>query len=332
MGKRYIDGINVFSSDELQYKFDPVEDANGSESVVLTEKILGERDVRLIRHNWAMHAMYHSLQMYKFAYIYSGAFLIYVDGKPTRVGSGALCIVPPGVVQKFTIDYGEKDMSDMVMINILLRASKIGELLPSVFARRSPVSDYLSETRYESRFSKFLILHSPSEMTREIAGVFFEEVTAAEEKNRSSETAYCLLNALLLSYLRDGECRCEFSVSETDNADPVNRIIACIQSEFRNITLAALCERFHYTPSYICRIVKKHTGMTFKEYLNGERLDGACKDLVLTEKPIQAVAADAGFRTLEHFYRLFRKKYGTTPQRYRRQAKNVMLSVPPEGQ
>ena len=145
------------------------------------------------------------------------------------------------------------------------------------------------------------------------------------DKKQSMDSACCLLCGLIFSYLKTPGYRAEASDTQTGSTNAVNRIIRCIQTDFRNITLDTLCRQFHYTPSYSCRIINQHTGMTFKEYLSNERLDYMCKNLILTDRPIREIAFEAGYQTLEHFYRVFHKKYGMTPLEYRTDAQKKLL-------
>lgn len=314
MKNKYLESLLQLRPKDLVYKYEKGGIPENHDNVVITERFIGNRAVTVSQHTWNMHAMYHSLKMYKLAFVYSGTFTVYVDGKPSRVPKGSMCIVPPDIIQKFTIDYNENN-TDAVMINILVRTSSVKNVLSPILSKKNEVSDYLNKTLVNGIFPKFMILNSPSEFTFEIAEAFFSELLSSNE----SETAFCLLNALLFSYLK-GDYKTEYSVTNTDRTEPIYRILNCIQTEFRTVTLDDLCKRFHYTPSYICRIIKKHTGMTFKEYLSSEKLICACRELSVSDKPINVIAAESGWQTLEHFYRVFKKKYGVTPLQYRENA------------
>lgn len=314
MKNKYLESLLQLRPKDLVYKYEKGGIPEDHDNVVITERFIGNRAVTVSQHTWNMHAMYHSLKMYKLAFVYSGTFTVYVDGKPSRVPKGSMCIVPPDIIQKFTIDYNENN-TDAVMINILVRTSSVKNVLSPILSKKNEVSDYLNKTLVNGVFPKFMILHSPSEFTVEIAEAFFSELLSSKD----SEASFCLLNALLFSYLK-GDYKTEYSVTNTDRTESIYRILNCIQTEFRTITLYDLCERFHYTPSYICRIIKKHTGMTFKEYLSSEKLICACRELSISDKPINVIAAESGWQTLEHFYRVFKKKYGVTPLQYRENA------------
>ena len=55
-------------------------------------------------------------------------------------------------------------------------------------------------------------------------------------------------------------------------------------------------------------------------WLQEKRLERACHLLQHTEKPISDVVLESGFVNLAHFDKLFKKQFGITPLKYRRQS------------
>ena len=325
MNQRYIRYLNTFTSEDLVHKFDTFIPESGENCLVLNDKRFGNSDIVVTKHDWRMYAMYHSLTLLKFAYVVSGTFMIHTEGKPTVLPTGSLCIVPPDTVQKFTIDYSQPDTENTVMFNILVRASEVKRLFPALFEKNNAVSDYLSHALSGDSCPKFMVLKSPSEFTNDIALLCYSELMRARENDESRSCGCDLVSALIKSYLVSSESVIETALGTNDEKDPIGRILQNIRQNFKTVTLEDLCDEFHYTPSYICRIIRKYTGMTFKEYLNDEKLDNFCRELMLTEKSIHTLAEEAGFHTLEHFYRVFRKKYGMPPARYREVLQNQLL-------
>lgn len=82
-------------------------------------------------------------------------------------------------------------------------------------------------------------------------------------------------------------------------------------------TLASLCERFHTNRTTLSRRIRERTGMTPMQYIREERLRQSLPDLLFTFLPIGDVARKYGFSDPNYYIRLFRQRYGKTPQQYR---------------
>jgi AraC-like DNA-binding protein len=73
----------------------------------------------------------------------------------------------------------------------------------------------------------------------------------------------------------------------------------------------------HVTPAAFSRFFKRETGKTFSAYVSDVRCSEACLQLRRSARPVALVAEDCGFRSLSHFNREFRARFGTTPRAYR---------------
>jgi len=84
-----------------------------------------------------------------------------------------------------------------------------------------------------------------------------------------------------------------------------------------DLSLAALCTRFHTNRTTLSRQIRERTGMTPMQYVREERLRQSLPDLLFTFLPIGEVAEKYGFADANYYIRQFRQKYGKTPQQYR---------------
>lgn len=85
------------------------------------------------------------------------------------------------------------------------------------------------------------------------------------------------------------------------------------------ITLGQVAARTHYSIPYFCRKFKTETGMHFVEYLEQVRATEACRLLADTNARITDIAARVGYRDIESFQRMFRRRCGMSPSTYRNQ-------------
>ena len=71
---------------------------------------------------------------------------------------------------------------------------------------------------------------------------------------------------------------------------------------------------------YFCKVFRKATGKTFTQYLSEVRVAKAKKLLLNTHLRISEVAFEAGFQSITHFNRIFRKLTGQSPSGFRETA------------
>lgn len=74
------------------------------------------------------------------------------------------------------------------------------------------------------------------------------------------------------------------------------------------------------TPAF-CRYFKKHTRMTFTEFVNQYRISQA-RTLLLRDSCISAISDASGFQNISHFNKLFKRSTGDTPSAFRKKYAN----------
>ena len=68
------------------------------------------------------------------------------------------------------------------------------------------------------------------------------------------------------------------------------------------------------------KFFKSHMGAGFIEYLNDYRLTMSERLLRSSDDPVTEVAEKCGFDNLSYFNRIFKRKYGQSPGRWRQTA------------
>ena len=89
-----------------------------------------------------------------------------------------------------------------------------------------------------------------------------------------------------------------------------------------NITLSHIAANARLNHTTLTELMKKEFGCTAIEYLMRYRVNVAKKQLAFTEVPIKDIASMVGFKTVQHFGRIFKSYIGVTPAEYRKQAVN----------
>jgi AraC-like DNA-binding protein len=106
-----------------------------------------------------------------------------------------------------------------------------------------------------------------------------------------------------------------------DEPPLVSRARAVIEERSaENLSLDEIAESVHTSTFHFCRIFKRATGMTFTQYLSMVRVAKAKKLLANPQARVSEVAFEAGFASLTHFNRIFRRIAGQSPTEFRRKA------------
>ena len=83
------------------------------------------------------------------------------------------------------------------------------------------------------------------------------------------------------------------------------------------ISLGDVAHAVNTSTFYFCKMFKKSTGLNFTDYLSRVRVEKARNLLLNPNLRISEVAFAAGFQSLSHFNRVFRRIAGQSPTRYR---------------
>ena len=92
-----------------------------------------------------------------------------------------------------------------------------------------------------------------------------------------------------------------------------------IESRFdESITLPDIAKAAGMNHTTLTALMKEELGLTAIEYLMKYRITVAKKQLEFTSVPIKDIANMTGFKTVQHFSRVFKAQNGTTPAEFRK--------------
>ena len=106
----------------------------------------------------------------------------------------------------------------------------------------------------------------------------------------------------------------------TDETIPDERLTAMqnyIQANYQTVTLEDMAKQFHLSEPYISKYIKEKSGKTFVELVQNVKMKKARTLLKNGNMTVENIAYAVGYQNVEHFNRLFKKKYGMTPVQYR---------------
>ena len=96
-----------------------------------------------------------------------------------------------------------------------------------------------------------------------------------------------------------------------------DRILAYVQENYsRRITLDDAAAYLHYHPTYINRVMKAVTGVSFHQYLLDFRMKQSLQLLEQRNLTVEQIAGRTGFSNSKHFSACFKKHFGIAPSKY----------------
>lgn len=115
---------------------------------------------------------------------------------------------------------------------------------------------------------------------------------------------------------------CNQIILQEQNAEPpvITRAKQFItEHQAEELSLELVAKSVHTSKFYFCKMFKKSTGTNFTEYLSRVRTERAKNLLLNPNLRISEIAYEAGFQSLTHFNRVFKRILGRSPTEYRGQ-------------
>lgn len=99
----------------------------------------------------------------------------------------------------------------------------------------------------------------------------------------------------------------------------VLRALQYIELSYAKASLTQAAEGMHCDVSWLSREIRRKTGRTFTELLQERRLNQAAWMLKNTREKVSDIAVSVGYENISYFHRIFARRFGCSPKKYRDQ-------------
>lgn len=105
---------------------------------------------------------------------------------------------------------------------------------------------------------------------------------------------------------------------ENHTSRAVDAVIQYIGQHYgESLSLSELAQVFYFSPSYLCHIFKRETGVNLIKFINDLRMKKAQELLCTTQMRINTIAQQVGYKSASYFCQCFRDCFGVTPEQFR---------------
>ncbi len=94
-------------------------------------------------------------------------------------------------------------------------------------------------------------------------------------------------------------------------------VLGYVEEHYRDGELSKLAGLLHYDLYWLSREIKKITGKNYTELVQEKRLNQAVYLLEHTNMSVMDIGMSVGYDNMSYFHRIFQKRYGMTPRKYR---------------
>jgi len=263
---------------------------------------------------------YHSHDFYEVNVILKGKCIEYVNDTPVYLDSGDVLIMRPETVyHSFYSVKGTKALNILIEHELFNRiVNEIEKTVHTCFADFIKNHSYIILHGFELKELNYYIKPLPN---KEKAGDSLSLFQRTALDNLASEYRLRMLILFMANKVLTKEAVYEFNEGKRVAAHSADTVVRYIKEHYTDINMEKLIKKFGYSERQLLRMVKNHTGNSFKTQVMLHRIQKARQLLEYTDLTVKEISEIIGYESPEYFCRLFKRETYRTPLEYRNELK-----------
>lgn len=252
----------------------------------------------------------HKHNYMELMYVYSGKMTQMIDDNIITIHEGELLLLNQNI--EHAIQY--TDENDIIF-NFIIKPDYL-HFLSKMIEQDNKVYHFLFNDLYSYHNDGEYLLFKAKD--NQLIQSYIESIIAYSYQpslNQSLKIKF-LVGLLLTELMNHPENIETYSKNSYDKI--INHtLLKYIMSHYQSCSLQELSQQTNLPDYQICKIMKKVTGKTFKHFIQDLRLEKATILLNSTDLSVEHIGKEVGYENISYFHRIFKKKYGVTPNIYR---------------
>jgi AraC-like DNA-binding protein len=250
-------------------------------------------------------------------YISSGSFVIYADNVRYDVAEGDMVLFRSNTIHKVLAK--EDPVNEYYIL-------KIHPSLIFDVAQEELAPAYVIEMSVNKEGSRCLFEKEELDSTDvpRLFSLIAKEMVTKGDCYDVAVRAYAA--EVLLFVIRHVKQRESLLREGMGHARCIYRVIDYINKNYSDDVSAQECAVMaNMSYSHFSRTFSSVIGKSFKDYLNGVRIDRAEKMLLTTDRSVTEVATECGYNSVSYFIMCFKAQKGVTPLECRKREKALLI-------
>ena len=319
--RQYIDNGIVFQADQII--------RNGNRRDRRTEKraalcirendfINSEEDIALYIHIPYINDGLHAHDHFEINYVYkgNGYFSFSRNGKDKMTAKeGTLCFLAPNIPHNFLASPGS------IIVSIVLRKTTLNSVFSSLLKREDLISNFFRSCLYKEKYPDYFMVETenPPEMKQYIQKTVFEFYRMDPYRNANTISVLSMMFSHVMRNYHEYAALYDSRDIDGQNEEFAYMLLfQYINQNYSAVTLKNLSDAFHYSESFLSRLIHRQSGKTFSRIVQECKMTHGKELLESTSIPISQICEIIGYSSPEHFSRAFKKEYQVSPSDYRR--------------
>lgn len=282
---------------------------------ILNENIMNledtSKDIAILKHFRYTPMFNHEHSFYELIYCLSGKCEEEIDGYNFTLKEGQFCLIPPHTSHSIGV------FDDSLVINIIIWRRTFEDIFYNLLRNSNIISDFFNESLYIYEQNSYMLIDTLKD--DDIKNLILDMYAQSLQQ----KAFYNLVNTAQIIYmfsliLQNYEQHISFPYKPFDGNKQIVKMISYIEHHFKEITLEELASEFNFSVSHCSRLIKKYTNDSFTEIVLAIKFTKSKNLLENSNYTITHISEECGFNNVEHFSRLFKKRFGETPGHYRK--------------
>ena len=284
---------------------------SSEKDIVDAKKLLEEGKMIQVRtHTRFVHFPKHTHNYIEVIYMCSGSTRHVINGEEVILERGELLFLSQAAVQEI-YPAGETDIAVNFIILPEFFEYGLNMMEPEENQLRSFIIDCLRGENEASGYLHFKVADILP-IQNLVENLIWTLWNKQPNKRRTNQATMGLLFLQLMNYMDKLE-----TDGKAGQQKLVISVLSYIENHYKEGELTKLANSLHYDVYWLSREIKNRTGKTYTELIQAKRLSQAAYLLATTGLSVAEVAEAVGYDNISYFHRIFQKKYGMTPRRYR---------------